>query len=153
MLRLSVRRATVVALMLIAAGCGSNLPSAPTANVLSGISPAPAPPAPTSPPLTGPSRVFVFERASGYPVRPYTQASRFVLYENGAFALQYVSLGVDYRGRYTEANGELRLQWADSSSDAARGVIENTSLAVEYPFVMQMSDFENAVYRLADGKP
>ncbi len=39
-----------------------------------------------------------------------TTASRFVLYDNGAFELQYVGLG-EYRGGYTEANGVINFQW------------------------------------------
>jgi len=41
----------------------------------------------------GASRTFLFDRELSYRVNDYTKMSRFVLYDNGAFVLQYPSLG------------------------------------------------------------
>src|SRR5687768_11605681 len=102
----TVRHGAVVLLLVFFIACGN---SAPTSSTVTGQpravpSTTPAPPT-TFPPLTGPARTFIFDRQLSYPISHYTRASRFVLYDNGAFALQYASLGGDYRGGYTEANG------------------------------------------------
>ena len=79
----------------------------------------------------------------------YTKQSRFVLYDNGAFALQYVSLGIEYRGGYTESNGVITFQWEGWSSAGAwgaTGTLKDGSLTVQYNLIMGLSDFEDAVY-------
>ena len=63
------------------------------------------------PPLSGPSRTFIFDGELTYPVRDFTRKSRFVLYDNGAFVLQYPSSLGD--GRY---RGRTRTQTASSCS-------------------------------------
>jgi hypothetical protein len=84
-------------------------------------------------------------------VRPYTQKSIFVLYDDGAFVLQYPSLGsqVSYRGAYTVSNGVLNFQWEGWSTAGpwgATGTLEGNSLTVQYNLIMELTDFENAVY-------
>ena len=116
--------------------------------------PAPAPQPPTNfPPLSGPSRTFNFDHGLFDFVRDYTSNSRFVLYDNGAFALQYFSLveGDGYRGRYTETNGVIDFDWEGWSNAGpwdAIGTLTGDSLTVQYNIIMQMTDFENAVYVL-----
>jgi hypothetical protein len=86
-----------------------------------------------------------------YPVRDYTKNSRFVLYDNGAFALQYVSVGGEYRGGYTEANGGITFEWEGWSAAGAwgaTGTVNGGSLTVRYNDIMQLTDFEDAVYRV-----
>jgi hypothetical protein len=93
----------------------------------------------------------VFDRALLYPVRDYTMESRFVLYDNGAFVLQYVGLGGQYRGGYTEANGVITFQWEGWSAAGAwgaTGMIKGNSLTVQYNVIMELTDFEDAVYSL-----
>jgi hypothetical protein len=98
--------------------------------------------------LSGPSRTFVFDRARSYPVSGYTQTSRFVLYDNGAFVLQYVGLG-DYRGGYRETSGVITFDWEGWSTAGAwgaTGTLKGDSLAVQYNLIMQLTDFEDATY-------
>jgi hypothetical protein len=58
--------------------------------------------------LSGPSRTFIFASQLAFRVSDYTKNSRFVLYDNGAFVLEYVSLGgPGYRGGYKDENGVL----------------------------------------------
>jgi hypothetical protein len=86
-----------------------------------------------------------------YPVRDYTKQSRFVVYDDGAFALQYVSLGIEYRGGYTESNGVVTFQWEGWSTAGpwgATGTLKDGSLTVQYNLIMGLSDFEDAVYGL-----
>jgi hypothetical protein len=101
--------------------------------------------------LSGRSRTFIFDRGLSYPVSGYTNESRFVLYDNGAFVLQYVGLGIEYRGGYTEVNEVINFQWEGWSTAGpwgATGTVNGTSLTVRYNAVMQWSDFEDAMYAL-----
>jgi hypothetical protein len=102
--------------------------------------------------LTGPSLTYIFERELSYPVSDYTKQSRLVIFDNGAFLLQYVSLGGDgYRGGYTEANGVMNFEWEGFSTAGAfgaTGTLKGNSLTVDYTGLMEISDFEDAVYVL-----
>ena len=142
-----------VVLLLLSAACGESGPTSPTPTpqspVLQAPIPAPTPPpTKTFPPLSGPSRTFVFDRELSYRVSDYTRRSTFILYDNGAFVLRYGGPG-EYRGGYTETNGVITFEWEGWSSAGpwgATGTIRGESLTVEYNFIMQMTDFENAVY-------
>jgi hypothetical protein len=103
-----------------------------------------------SPPY-GPSRTFIFDRELPYRVSAYTRESRFVLYDNGAFVLQHVGLGLEYRGGYTEENGRIAFEWEGWSAAGpwgATGAVQGDSLTVQYNLIMQLTDFEDAVYAL-----
>ena len=103
------------------------------------------------PTLSGASRTFAFNHELTYRLTDYTKQSRFVLYDSGAFVLQYMSLGLEYRGAYTESNGVITFQWEGWSSAGAwgaTGTLKDSLLAVEYNPIMQLSDFEDAVYGL-----
>ena len=126
------------------------MPTAPTPSRQGQAVPSPAPaPAPANfPALSGPSRTYTFDHELTYRVSDYTKQSRFVLYDDGAFALQYVALGGEYRGGYTESNGVITFQWEGWSTAGATGTLKDGSLTVQYTLVMQLSDFEDAAYRL-----
>jgi len=77
------------------------------------------------------------------------------LYDNGTFELQLVdpSSGkiLVYSGRYAEVSGVVNLDWDDSSTAGpwgATGTVDGTSLTVQYNLIMQLTGFENALYRL-----
>ena len=81
----------------------------------------------------------------------YTAASRFVLFDDGTFMLQYPH--VVYRGTYTQDGSALVFSWEGWSSAgpwAATGSLVEDSLTVRYNVVMTLSDFENAVYKLGN---
>lgn len=144
------RRCTLVVLLLLAAGCGGGEPASPTSPSppAAGLPATPLPP-PTFPPVSGPSRIFIFDRELVYDVRDFTKTSRFVLYDNRAFVLQYIS-GGEYPGRYAEANGVLTFQfegWSVAGAWDATGTLADELLTVQYNVIMQLSDFEDAVYR------
>jgi hypothetical protein len=149
----TVRHGAVVILLVLFAACGSSGPTSPTGTNPPLARPSPTPPPPTNfPPLSGPSRTFVFDRELSYRVSDYTRNSRFVLYDNGAFVLQYSSLGEGgYRGGYKEANGVVIFEWEGWSVAGpwgATGTLNGDSLTVRYNEIMQHTDFEDAVYRL-----
>jgi hypothetical protein len=154
----TVRHGAVVILLVLFAACGSSGPTSPTGT---NAPPAlPPPPDRNFPPLSGPSRTFIFDRELSYPVRDdsHTRKSRFVLYDNGAFGLQYLSLrqglGYEYRGEYQDANGvimflfEFNGRKVGSPLDDATGTLNGDSLTVHYHEIMRHADFEDAVYVL-----
>jgi hypothetical protein len=147
----TVRRGAAVLLIALLTACGSSGPTSPTVTPQPSSLPAPtAPPTRTFPPLSGPSRTFVFDRELSYPVQDYTRKSSFVLYDNGAFVLRFTGPG-EYRGGYTVANGVITFEWEGWSTAGpwgATGTIRDDSLRVEYNFIMQLTDFEDAVYAL-----
>lgn len=147
----TLRCGAIVVLVVLGAACRSSVPTSPT--VTSQV-PALTPPAPTPatefPPLSGPSQTFVFDSELSYRVSDYTKKSRFVLYDSGAFVLQYSSLGEGgYRGGYNGANGVIAFEWQGWSAAGpwgATGTLKGDSLTVRYNLIMQMDDFEDAVY-------
>ena len=148
----TVRRGTVAVLLVLFAACGSSAPTSPTGTNQPSAALSSTPPPPISfPPSSGPSRTFIFEHELSYRVSDYTKQSRFVLYDNGAFVLQYVGLGGEYRGAYREANGVIAFEWEGWSVAGpwgATGTIKGDSLTVRYNLIMQLTDFEDAVYTL-----
>jgi hypothetical protein len=94
----------------------------------------------------------MFDRELLYPVQDYTRGSRFVLYDNGAFVLQYPTLGEGgYRGGYKSANGLIMFDWQSSSVAGlwgATGTVNGDALTIRYNLIMQQTDFEDAVYVL-----
>jgi hypothetical protein len=143
-----VRRSAVVVLLTLSAACGSSKPTSPTGTSQPPAAPLPTPPRPDFPPLSGPSHAFFFDRELSYPVSDYTKKSRFVLYDNGAFVLQYPSLGdVGYRGGYEDANGVIAFDFGGGPKGAT-GSVEGNLLTVRYNEIMNQSDFEDAVYAL-----
>ena len=123
--------------------------------------PAPSPPATPSastsppppvfeprvfPPLTGPSNTYVFSGELEYRVSHFTETSQYVLYDNGAFSLQYLTLGGGLAaGAYLLQDG--RIGFAFSGAGDASGTLNGDVLEVRYSERMQHSDFENAVYK------
>ena len=145
-----IRGSAVAVLVVLSAACESSAPTTSTgpSQPPTGTS-SPPPPPTTFPPLTGQARTFDFDRQLSYAVSNYTRNSRFVLYDNGAFVLYYQSLGLAYRGGYTEANGVVTFAWegwSSAGSWGATGRIRADTLTVQYNVIMQLTDFEDAVY-------
>jgi hypothetical protein len=153
------RESLVVVAVVLANACAGSTPTAPapiTAPITqSAVVPSPSPPVHstvTFPPLSGPSRTFTFDHAPAPRVASYTTQSQFVLYDDGGFALQYPSPIGDYRGGYTESNGVITFEWEGWSVAGpwgATGIIKDGQLTVQYNLIMVLTDFEDAVYRLA----
>jgi hypothetical protein len=147
----AARGGAAVFLLVLAAACGGTpaAPAAPAAPTAVAESPSPAPPS-NFPPLTGPFRTFVFARDLSFRVADYTRTSQFVLYDNGAFELQYIGLG-SYRGQYTLSDDTVVFEWEGWSTAGrweATGTLRGGELAVRYNLVMQLTDFDDAVYVL-----
>lgn len=149
----SIGRGALVFLLLLATACGGS-PTAPTLRrppPSPASTPPPIPPATNFPPPVGPSRTFTFDHALTPRVSDYTTRSRFVLYDNGAFALQFESPIGEYRGGYTQSNGVITFEWEGWSVAGpwgATGTLKDGTLTIRYNEVMIATDFEDAVYLL-----
>lgn len=111
----------------------------------------PQPPAPgvPVPPLEGPSRTFSYAGPLAYNVNDATRLSRFVLYDNGAFVLQYPGYLNETKGRYSVSGNTINFEFAAASTAGgwtASGTLIGNSLVVRYNAIMSASDFEDAVY-------
>jgi hypothetical protein len=141
----AMRCGAIVALVILSSGCGTSAPTAPTL-----LSPAVnLPPAPS--PLSGPGRTFTFEHALLADASEFTKRSTVILYNNGAFALEYAICNCpgEYPGRYREANGVITFEWDGWSTAGpwgATGTLQGDTLTVHYNQIMQLTDFEDAVY-------
>jgi hypothetical protein len=103
--------------------------------------------------LPGPLRSFVF-RETPYSDWAYEiRSTRFILYDNGTFALRYEASGHDYRGTYTESEGQILFTWANWPLGSATGTIDGDLLTVRYNEYLQMTDFVDAVYVLLRWQP
>ena len=143
----SVVHAGLLAFLVVSVSCSDGtLPTAPFPIPAAAVAPAPTPPA-AGPTDSSGARVFGFH-SSPYPsVQPYTTASRYVLYRDGSFVLQYPH--VQYRGTYTEAAGRITFAWEGWSVAGpwgATGVLTDNLLSVSYNMIMMLSDFEDALY-------
>ena len=163
-MKTTLRGGAAVVLLVLLAACGSSGPTSPTGTTPpSGTTPPPALPKPPQidfPPPSGPSRTFIFDRESSYPVRDFTRKSRVVLYDNGAFELQYPPSQYGpglYRGAYQHANDSIMFLFefqgrsVGTPFDDATGILKGDSLTVQYDWNMRMADFEDAVYALISG--
>jgi hypothetical protein len=62
--------------------------------------------------------------------------------------LRYPGTG-EYRGRYSLTDGVIAFDWEGWSTAGpwgATGTLTGDSLTVQYNFIMQMTDFEDALY-------
>jgi hypothetical protein len=134
------------------------LPAAPSPTPQISVPDSASPPTigepPAFPPVSRPARIYVAVDWPYYPMHGSPLASRYVLYEDGTFALQYASAKYrffEYRGAYKEADGlitfdfEWRGRIVEGSRDAT-GTLSGDSLTVRYVETMQHADFLDGVY-------
>jgi hypothetical protein len=86
-----------------------------------------------------------------YPHYGCKVASRYVLYDDGSFALQFSSVHgfFEYVGIFGKADSAVELLFRDASragSWDAAGTIQGDSLRVKYNVIMVGSDFNNGLY-------
>ncbi|HXG69857.1 MAG TPA: hypothetical protein VNJ04_04505 [Gemmatimonadaceae bacterium] len=81
--------------------------------------------------------------------------SRFILYGDGTFALQFSSKNhpfFEYLGRYVAVDSMLSLTFnADNGKWTATATLQSDSLAVRYSAVALMDDFVDGVYVRSSG--
>jgi hypothetical protein len=137
---------TLCALLVTLAGCGdSYLPVEPSLPARG----EPTPPAitPEFPSISQPALIYNRVSSSFIP-----GSSRYVLYDDSKFSLQYVSPKwgfFEYLGTYSRANSAIAFEfegWNVMGPWLADGIVAGDSLTVKYNDVMLLSDFEDGVY-------
>jgi len=150
----TVRRGIGIGLLGLLAACGSSGPTAPTQPPPPSTLATWTPPVTYFPPPSGPSRTFIFDRELSGWVNDYTRASRFVLYENGAFERK--TFGDVSEGAYQDADGIIGFLFAGrpgeprigNPGEDATGTLQGDSLTVQYTQVQPEDGFQDAVYVL-----
>jgi hypothetical protein len=160
-----VLRCSLIALLVLGLGCGTDQPTAPSAVPAAPTSAAPAPQPPEPPVASGePVATYEFYGPLDYSIRGFTTGSQYLLYDNGVFGLRYDAFSHVYLGTYRQDGEAIMLRftetwsWEKASclSDSrptnglcpfAIGTLKGDLLEVRYGDSMQHSDFENAVYR------
>jgi hypothetical protein len=124
--------------------------------------PTPLPPAPPFPAL--PRAGMIYDGAaelyaSLFGFHQSRLASRYVLWDDGTFALQFSSVRwgfFQYPGRYTRADSLITFAFADGSTAGtwdATGSLRGDTLIVSYSLLMQHSDFLDGAYVRAPPTP
>ena len=143
----SIAKITLGALLVTLAGCKDTpLPIEPSAPPPSQPSAPQDFPVPSSP-------ATIYDRTSPSYV---PGNSRYVIYDNGTFSLQYVTPAFgffEYVGKYTRTDSAITFQF-DANGGAfpswlADGIFAGDSLTVKYNEDMNMSDFEDGTYSLS----
>lgn len=161
----SIRCGAIVLLLLFANACSEPVTPIGPSPIATAAPPVPAAPAtdsptapspPSFPAVSRPARVYLFADGLQYPVRHWTRASRYVLYDDGTFVLQYsLAQGVfGYHGTYLEAGAVITFRWEANQDVAApwhpaTGTLSGDLLTVRYDPIMHWDDFEDAVYARA----
>jgi len=151
--RLAGRIVLVAALLTMAGACGRSDITAPTPVPSSSpVASANVTWAPAWPSPSRPARVYATVSRTSWSTHSSALHSRFVLFEDGVFALQYSSASrpfFEYVGTYREAGGTLTFDWDGWSAGGpwgATGRLTERELAVTFNVIMSLSDFEDAVY-------
>lgn len=150
-----VRRTGIrAAVLLTLISCSDEAFFAPTEPGALPGTPVATPPPATSPAtgfpaLAKPGDVYL---AVGHPYAGIGDlSSRYVLYEDSTFTLQFASAvrPFEYQGRYTRADSTITFDWDGWSLAGpwgATGTWNGDSLAVKYNVVMMLTDFMDATY-------
>ena len=144
-------RVALLFVLLIGTGCAeSGDPLAPIGVHDDGPPGATAQP-PAFPTVSASSRIYARTNLPFSSLHGSEIASRFVLHEDGTFGLQYASAHYpffEYPGTFTEHEGDIKFVFRDNPGRwVARGTTEDQGIAVRYNIDMQLSDFEDALYR------
>ena len=176
----AVRCSAAALLLVLSVACGRSGPTSPSGTSqppsLLSQTPGQLPSRPSQtprtpmdfPPLSGPSRTYIFDDERTYLRRvatskwwgapsQMTRGSHLVLYDNGAFLLQYQPSQFGdgrFRGAYQVAYGtmiflfEFQGRSVGEAADAY-GSLKGDLLTIQYVETMQHADIEDAVYVLS----
>jgi hypothetical protein len=88
-----------------------------------------------------------------YASRQGSMTSRYVLYDDGSFELQFVSGArgfFSYAGTYTRSGGDLTLNFSDRDTAGAwtgTAALSGDQMSVKYNVIMMGADFVDGVYK------
>ena len=135
------------------AACAGESPTAARPEVPP-VVPTPATPSP--PPITAlpaSGAVAIYDRQT---VSVIPASSRYVFYGEGVFSLEYTRPDwgfFEYRGHYSRADSSIAFSfdgWSIAGPWLATGIVRrDSSIVVRYNVIMQLSDFEDGVYKSA----
>lgn len=103
------------------------------------------------PAVTQPASVFEREGLDSFGFR-----SRFVLYANGRFELQYILIGQEsgsYAGAFSQQGNDFHFTFDARNSAGpwlANGTLDGLRLAITFNHVAGLADFEDGVYVLSE---
>lgn len=143
--RTGIRAAALLALM----SCSDDAFFAPTEPAALPGTPVATSPAATFPALARHGDVYL---AAGHPYAWIGDlSSRYVLYEDSTFTLQFADAArpFEYQGRYTRADSTITFDWDGWSLAGpwgATGTLSGDSLAVKYNVIMMLTDFVDGTY-------
>lgn len=114
-------------------------------------------PLPGYPPVSTSGPVSVYERVGPHTIPPDWH-SRYVLYDDGTFELQFsrdAGPPLSYRGEFSRTGSSITLDFDDDTRWQALGSFndDRSTLHVEYNVVMSLSDFEDGTYILTSQLP
>lgn len=154
-----VARTMAVGLSVALSACAESTPVGPDAQaVAQPTTPAPSPATPLAPPFKAPSSPAHIYQETGplyafaYSYHGGILESRYVLYDDGSFALQFASARnglFEYDGKYVRSGSEIRFLFNDSNTGGpwnAVGTTDGTKIRVDYNGIMIGADFESGVY-------
>lgn len=146
-----LRGGALIGVLMLGLACATELPPAPSAALTPTATPSPQ--SPQRLPPGEPIATYLFHGPLDYPVRSFTIESRYLLYDNGVFGLQYDAFAHVYLGTYRRDHASITCRfdgartWDMGDPGIAAGTLKGDLLEVRYSDIMQHSDFENAVYR------
>jgi hypothetical protein len=138
-----IRCGSIVALLALSSACANSaLPTEPTATFASA-------PAPTEGfrAVFGNPRIYLATNSPASSLRE--GMSRYLLYDDGQFRLQYAYNPSEYAGSYEVTNGVVTFNWQGWSKAGpwgSTGSLTGDSLTVRYNLIMGLTDFEDGVY-------
>ena len=148
------------ALLVLSAGCTERTQfiTAPPPQSPSVPDPAPIAPAPPFPALTHSGQIYRASDSLYDLYATYHQshlASRFVLYEDGKFDLQFSSARFgffEYHGFYADVGSGFDFTFDAESRWSASGTLRGDQLTVTYNLIASLSDFVDGDYVLTPGQ-
>ena len=126
-----VRCGTLVGVLAFSVACTEDRPAAPS-SLPTPAAPVQPRPAVDVPPLSGPSMTFHFLSGRfSRPVADYTAMSKYVLYDNGAFSLQFASPPAELTGVYQQEAARITFHFAATSLWEATATLNGNKLEVQ----------------------
>jgi hypothetical protein len=122
-----LRCAALIGALTTASACGTEHPTGPSAF---------------------PVAIYRYSSPLDYASSFQTIGSRYLLYPDGVFGLQYDAFAHVSMGTYRQDGTTITFRFDDFG--IATGTLNGDLLEVRYSEIMQHSDFENAVYRRSE---
>ena len=148
--------AVVAALITLSIGCADATGPDPYTRIQGPATPPAATPVvPRAfPALSRPGQIYVATPGLYASIR--NLSSRFVLFTDGTFELQFLGDGeyFAYTGRYQRVDATVTFEWDGWSTAGpwgATGTLTGDQLAVRFNIIMQLSDFLDGTYVRSSG--